>query len=209
MTKVRVHQDNINTETYFDKEYSNPDYWMGWAPVLERMQLEMSLIKKKYKVHLDVGCADGEWTRLMLKDNPDSVGYGIDISEIVCKVAVENCPQGIFNQADCYYLPFSDGFFDLVHAAEIIEHLEEPERAIAEIYRVLKPGGDLILTTPFEQNGNFDPDYIEHLWRWDIEGIREYLGTRMDKSKLVGFKIVEEHSRFYNGHLFYVRAEKI
>lgn len=45
-------------------------------------------------------------------------------------------------------LPYSDEFFDTVYMGELIEHLGNPLHALSEIYRVLKPGGVLILDTP-------------------------------------------------------------
>ncbi len=47
-----------------------------------------------------------------------------------------------------YALPFEDASFDRIIAAEILEHLPEDEVAMAELYRVLKPGGLLAVTVP-------------------------------------------------------------
>lgn len=51
--------------------------------------------------------------------------------------------------ADAHRLPFKDGSFDSVVARALIEHVEEPERVIAEVARVLKPGGVLKFSAPF------------------------------------------------------------
>jgi SAM-dependent methyltransferase len=45
-------------------------------------------------------------------------------------------------------LPFDDGSFDLITANMVFEHLEDPERALREIHRVLRPGGRVIFHTP-------------------------------------------------------------
>jgi SAM-dependent methyltransferase len=59
-----------------------------------------------------------------------------------------HAPNVRFAQADCLALPFSPGCFDLVVAFEIIEHLDDPQAFLAELRRVLDPGGTLILSTP-------------------------------------------------------------
>ncbi|HOZ36492.1 MAG TPA: class I SAM-dependent methyltransferase [bacterium] len=51
--------------------------------------------------------------------------------------------------ADAHHLPFADNEFSVVLCAEVLEHLSDPPQAIAEMRRVLKPGGKLILTTRF------------------------------------------------------------
>jgi ubiquinone/menaquinone biosynthesis C-methylase UbiE len=45
-------------------------------------------------------------------------------------------------------MPFPDAHFDIVVSSEVIEHTPNPEQAIKEIYRVLKPGGVMVLSTP-------------------------------------------------------------
>jgi SAM-dependent methyltransferase len=51
-------------------------------------------------------------------------------------------------RADAYHLPFPDASFDLVVAAEVLEHLHDDVRAYAELSRVLKPGGRIAVTVP-------------------------------------------------------------
>lgn len=51
--------------------------------------------------------------------------------------------------ADAHYLPFKDASFDVVLCTEVLEHLQEPQRAIDEMRRILKDGAKLILTTRF------------------------------------------------------------
>lgn len=49
---------------------------------------------------------------------------------------------------DAYHIPFDDNFFDSALCTDVLEHLEEPHLAIAETWRVLKPGGYAIYTVP-------------------------------------------------------------
>jgi SAM-dependent methyltransferase len=51
-------------------------------------------------------------------------------------------------QADVAGLPFTDGFFDVVICSEVLEHIEDNRAAVAELLRVLKQGGDLVVTVP-------------------------------------------------------------
>jgi SAM-dependent methyltransferase len=51
-------------------------------------------------------------------------------------------------QADVTKLPFGDGSFDVVVCSEVLEHIEDNRAAVRELVRVLKPGGDLVVTVP-------------------------------------------------------------
>jgi ubiquinone/menaquinone biosynthesis C-methylase UbiE len=66
------------------------------------------------------------------------------------RVALDLHPAAnIHLRGDAHALPFVDGAFDVVLCTEVLEHLTEPQRAIDEMFRVLKPGGELLLTTRF------------------------------------------------------------
>jgi SAM-dependent methyltransferase len=66
------------------------------------------------------------------------------------RVALDLHPAaGLHVRGDAHALPFLDAAFDLVLCTEVLEHLPEPQRAIDEIFRVLRPGGELLLTTRF------------------------------------------------------------
>jgi SAM-dependent methyltransferase len=56
---------------------------------------------------------------------------------------------GVQLLSDAHALALAEGTFDVVVCTEVLEHLREPQTAINEMYRVLKPGGALILTTRF------------------------------------------------------------
>lgn len=60
-------------------------------------------------------------------------------------------PRLLRAQANIFHLPFRDGLFDVVVAAEVLEHLPGPVDAVREIRRVLKPGGRFIATVPYRE----------------------------------------------------------
>jgi SAM-dependent methyltransferase len=78
-----------------------------------------------------------------------------------------------YQEVDMPILPFKDGIFDFVISDQVIEHLEGPQKAIEESYRVLKKGGIAIHTTcfvnyihPFPKDfWRFSPDALKHLCR--------------------------------------------
>jgi SAM-dependent methyltransferase len=73
---------------------------------------------------------------------------------------------------DACALPFSDGVADAVLCTEVIEHVVEPGVLAAEAYRVLKPGGSLLLSAPFTWHLHDEPhDY----WRFTEYGLRALL----------------------------------
>jgi SAM-dependent methyltransferase len=71
------------------------------------------------------------------------------------------------SKVDVYYdgktLPFEDNHFDAVFCGEVLEHIFNPDEILPEIYRVLKPGGRLLLTVPFSWNEHEVPyDYARY-----------------------------------------------
>jgi SAM-dependent methyltransferase len=64
---------------------------------------------------------------------------------------------------DAYALPYADGAVDSILCWAVIEHLEFPERAVAEMHRVLKPGGLALLNTPFLQAFHAYPNHFQNL----------------------------------------------
>jgi SAM-dependent methyltransferase len=66
------------------------------------------------------------------------------------RVALDLRPaRGVDVLGDAQALGFTDGSFDVVLCTEVLEHVPEPQRAVDEMFRVLKPGGRLLLTTRF------------------------------------------------------------
>jgi SAM-dependent methyltransferase len=82
--------------------------------------------------------------------------YGIDVSATVVHRAQSTC-QRLLGSLDGVYidhqdlnqaLPFPDNFVDAVTAIAVIEHIFDPYYSVAEIHRVLRPGGQFIMEVP-------------------------------------------------------------
>jgi 2-polyprenyl-6-hydroxyphenyl methylase/3-demethylubiquinone-9 3-methyltransferase len=97
---------------------------------------------------LDFGCGDAVFTEFF-----HSIGYrvqGVDISETIIKRSRERLPSVPF---ECVRsgqaLPYATGGFDAIFCSEVIEHLYDTHSLFHEFARLLRPGGLLILTTPY------------------------------------------------------------
>jgi len=91
---------------------------------------------------LDVGCGKGRFARILAAEHPAAQVWGLDISLAMLRFVpapVRACAGSMTE------LPFPDGAFDAAYATESLEHAVEVERAVAEICRVVKPGGRIAI----------------------------------------------------------------
>jgi SAM-dependent methyltransferase len=95
---------------------------------------------------LDAACGEGYGSAILAAAGADSV-TGVDVDPKVVEHARATHPAD-FAVADVAALPFGDDAFDLVVSFETIEHVPEPPAALAELARVLRPGGTLVISTP-------------------------------------------------------------
>lgn len=94
---------------------------------------------------LDVGCGPGYVSAAAVERGANAVG--LDFSAEMIAIAKEKFSQIEFRQGDAQNLPFGEKIFDCVLANFALLHLADPERAISEAERVLKPGGRFAFTT--------------------------------------------------------------
>ncbi|PRP80384.1 hypothetical protein PROFUN_11982 [Planoprotostelium fungivorum] len=95
---------------------------------------------------LDVGAGPGTISASLAKYIPEGTVTATDISDEVLERALSHareCGQNNVKTkfADVYSLPFDDSSFDIVHASQVLIHLNEPHRAVKEMLRVCKTGG--------------------------------------------------------------------
>jgi SAM-dependent methyltransferase len=107
---------------------------------------------------LDMGCGAGRHAFEMYRRGADVIAFDMDADELAgvsdLFAAMRDAgevPAGAeadIKQGDALNLPFPDGEFDRVIAAEVLEHIPDDEAAIAELVRVLRPGGTIAVTVP-------------------------------------------------------------
>jgi SAM-dependent methyltransferase len=124
-----------------------------------------------YKKILDVGCGDGQISRALVAQGSDVLG--VDPTDRHIKIAEERGGGATYMLGSATSLPVEDGSQDAVVACLVFEHIDELEPAIAEVARVLAPGGQFsfFLNHPLLQtpgSGWIDDHIIdppEQYWR--------------------------------------------
>jgi SAM-dependent methyltransferase len=123
---------------------------------------------------LDVACGEGYGSALMAAAGARSV-VGVDLDEVTVEHA--RTRHGIEAVAgDVRSLPFDDGAFDLVVSFETIEHVEEPERALDELARVLAPDGLVVVSTPNSRQSLVENEF--HVREFDHAEFMKLLEAR-------------------------------
>lgn len=155
---------------------------------------------------LDVGCGPGFYVAEILEEvGPDGSVVGLDPSPDMLAVAAERA-KGHSNvelrEGDATSLPFEDDDFDGAISVQVLEYVEDATRALAEIHRVLRPGGRVVVwdvdwgTVSWHSS---DPDRMNRvLHAWDEHlvhpSLPRTLGPRL---RSAGFSDVR-----YEGHVF-------
>lgn len=95
---------------------------------------------------LDVGCGDGFWTARMAGHTRHVTGLDPDATSVGNAQAFHARPNVRYVQGVAESLPFADGYFDKVVSVSCVEHFADPQRGLAEMARVLKPGGRIAVS---------------------------------------------------------------
>jgi ubiquinone/menaquinone biosynthesis C-methylase UbiE len=91
---------------------------------------------------LDVGCGKGRFARVLAERYPGAYLVAFDLAEAMLR----SVPKGIHSCAGSMTaLPFRAGSFDFAYATESLEHAVDIDAAVAEICRVVKPGGRIVI----------------------------------------------------------------
>ncbi len=99
---------------------------------------------------LDAGCGTGEFVFPLLREKygKSLQLHGYDLSPDMLAIARKKFPFARLRSGPAEKLPYINNTFDLVISRETLEHLEHPQQAVREFYRVLQPGGCLVVSTP-------------------------------------------------------------
>lgn len=99
---------------------------------------------------LDVGCGAGSVAKAVKRQRPDLDVFGCDVSHSALAAAAAESGGVAFRLGSGERLPFGDGEFDFVWIFDVLEHVDSPEHVLAEVRRVLRPGGGFHIVLPLE-----------------------------------------------------------
>lgn len=147
----------IYGESYFENpafENTDHDSYFGYMDYLkdrEHIQIRLSEVLSRIKRHewqgrlLDVGCGLGFFVEVAQQNGWDA--WGAELNKHAVDWANEHVSDHVqYGTVDS--LDFADGSFDCVTMFDVIEHLDDPRKELLDVWRVLRPGGLLVLVTP-------------------------------------------------------------
>lgn len=154
---------NINTPDYWDQiwEREGDETWRDFK---NKYQHIISLVPDGSEV-LDIGCGVGLLLRKMRDALPGIKATGADISAKAIDYVKKHGFGGVVGGFPT--LPLEADRFDVVLATEVLEHLSNPDEAVREVVRLLKPSGKAILTVPDDCLG--PEDEVQHLRKYNAE----------------------------------------
>lgn len=140
---------------------------------------------------LDVGCGTGELCYVLKSIYPNAEYRGIDISEVMIAKSKKRVKDIKFDVGNVQALPYEDNSFDIIVNTLSFHHYEDPQGALNEMKRVLKPGGKIYIL-----------DSIKNLrlisimpWYWDIVDSKECYSKHLFKEE---FQKIFKNSGFKN-----------
>ena len=147
----------IYGEEYFENpafRETNHEAYFGYMDYLRdrgNIQLRLAQVLSQIERHewkgslLDIGCGMGMFVEVAARSGWDA--WGIDLNEHAVKWAQENVSPKV-RYGTVADLDFAEGSFDCVTMFDVIEHLDDPRQQLEEVWRILRPGGLLVLITP-------------------------------------------------------------
>jgi SAM-dependent methyltransferase len=123
---------------------------------------------------LDVGCGAGDALLVMAElAGPTGRAVGLDISATMIAEARKRVPASDprieFVEHDLYDMPFANASFDAARCSRVLQHLDDPVRAIREMMRVTRPGGRIMVDDPDFGASMVDtdnPDILRRITDW-------------------------------------------
>lgn len=176
---------------------------VNWSPELEALHEESSrghpidIFSRRVTLErlgrldagavlLDLGCSTGFLLEDLRRAHPDATLIGVDLVASGLAKAHRNVPDARLMQADACVLPLADASIDGAVSLNLLEHIPDDQRALAELRRVLRPGAGAVLIVPA---GRGLYDYYDHF----LSHERRYgRGELAAKARGAGLEVVDD-----------------
>jgi len=135
----------------FGQGYDADHRVSGWSKVglQRRLSLFTQLLAEQNLQNsskiLDVGCGAGTYVRLLRGKGYNVIGLDYSFPSLQRARAADFQKSGIYLEGDAYCLPFPDEIFDLVISIGTFQAMGDPQRAVKEMVRVLRPNGLVVV----------------------------------------------------------------
>ncbi len=146
---------------------------------------------------LDAACGVGYGADYLSKVAGEVVG--VDISQEAIVYAKEHYQRENiqFKRMDVHKLEFPDKYFDVACSFETLEHLDSPERYIAEVRQVLKEGGVFIISTPQAKRTTHRPKDPYHKVEFSQRDFTELLRKYFIRVEIFGQRRLQSNFHYY------------
>jgi ubiquinone/menaquinone biosynthesis C-methylase UbiE len=110
---------------------------------------------------LEIGCANGRLYRQLREYGYQGNYFGVEVADYVIQQNRHKHPEVTWQCGTAYHIPLPDSSFEVCFSLYVLEHLVYPERGLAEMMRVIKPNGRLVLVFPdFVESGRFSSQLL-------------------------------------------------
>lgn len=178
---------NLSTDNYKKHTAQNP--------------LQRKLIDNFYSVFLeeaknlkpdsvlDVGCGEGFTLEKFKNRGIGKKLVGIDFLDTAIKIGKKERPYLDLRIGNIYDIPFEDKSFDLVVCSEVLEHVDDPQKALSELERVTKkyvllsvPNEPFFILANFLRGKNWSRfgNDIEHINHWSMFGFEKFISSKYE-----------------------------
>ncbi len=190
MEKKKIIQESIKRFNIWSNRYDGSILqFLLFHPTHRSIDKILKQYLRDGKKLLDVACGTGQFAIKIQKQNRDMLIHGADSSPGMIKQALTKNKIVEWTLCPADKLDYLDNKFDIVTCSHAFHHFPNKDKAMAEMYRVLKPGGVLIIADGQKRN----------IWGWLIFTIVELVeGNVHHTSKEERIKLLEKYHFIYS-----------
>jgi SAM-dependent methyltransferase len=137
-------------------------------PIVQKPIVDEFIGSKPIYHALDAGCGRGLYTRTLIQRSQKVTALDYSHSSIeTLKRRLGHLSHLSLHQGSATNLPFGDQQFDLVVHCEVLEHIEDDRKVLSELFRVLQPGGRLVISVPVPPAPIEDKEHVREGYTYE------------------------------------------